>query len=303
MNFYREQIVLLLLLFLSSSLIGQAYLNETAVWNQTSSYNGSQLSTLTHSHIQIVNDTLISDTSYFVLWRNDTTIRNTYTTDSLGNQVTIKDTLTDLKSWLLLRESNHKWYARINGNDQWIYSFSFQPTVVIDSIVNTNGCTQNEEIMVEDVDVVCLGNIARKRARLTPANYPGANALIEGVGPSTGLLTPICRNGCPECNYYLNSFVMNGDTLYKGDCDLNLLTEKVKPTAILNMMQTQDGILIRPPVAGKIGIYTLLGNLIFEQYVLESSSVTVPDNILPKGILVVRLHAEGQLFTTKFLSK
>ncbi|MCU0442093.1 MAG: hypothetical protein MUE96_06820 [Bacteroidia bacterium] len=278
-------------LLLTKLLVAQHYLDTSAHWYQKAYYSGSQLSTRTHSHIWVQNDTTVMNTTYQVLWRRDSTFRTQYELDSNGQRIGIIDTIVNNQPWKLIREDGYKWYLWESGSEKVLYVFKAEKDTLVSSLIWSSGCLDAQGVYIDDVDSVCIGQSVRKRWWFSPVSFQGASSLIEGVGPNTGLLTPVCRNGCPECSYQLDLFTLNGDTIYKGNCDKVASTVTVPNKLKFQIVYKNDEIEIMNTQASTVYIYDLAGNLRSEWFTHKTSNCVIPYHQLPIGIFIVKIEA------------
>ncbi len=280
----------------------QNYLNETARWKQSFHYNGATNSTSCISERYFNGDTLIEGKKYFLLFYNDECIFTSYTFDSLGNPIIVKDTTNTSSFITLIREENKRIYTRaFLEEDVLRYNFDVPDNSPIDSMVKFNACGFTNSVQILNHDTVCIGNIKRKRWTVSMSPYPLAQRIIEGVGPSSGFLAPICRNGCPECSYLLLSFSLNGDTLYKGNCLstgftlLNDLEVKLYPNPFNEQINITVGKLVQ--------YYTIedLNGLEIDKEKVNSTNFNVENKNLSTGLYILKLYFDDGVSVKKIV--
>jgi hypothetical protein len=292
---------IMLLLIIGGTASAQNYLNLTARWKQSFSYNGISNSTFCISERYFDRDTIINGKVYYLLFYTDECILSTRTFDSLGNPIVTRDT-TNLTSFIcFVREENKKIYLRdFVDNEELRYDFGVPDNSPIDSIVKLAGCS-NSFVQILTHDTVCIGNEKRKSWQVSMSQFPLAQRIIEGVGPSSGFLAPICRNGCPECGYNLLSFTLNGDTLYKGNCTSTGLHEIVKaevsiyPNPCIDYLNIQsDETIHRYSISNVNGV-----ELANEQ--IEEKNFKIDNTSLNNGVYILKLYFDDAILVRKFL--
>lgn len=304
LNCTLKGIFLFIVIFITMFSVSQAqpYLNETARWKQSFNYNGMTNSTQCISNRYFNGDTLIAGKNYYLLFYSDRCIRTTRTFDSLGNPIITYDT-TDVTSFLgYIREENKKIYFRdINDTEVIKYNFNAKENAIIDSMVHTPGCGFPSSAYILTADSVCLGNNIRKRWKVSMSLYPLANYIIEGIGPSSGFLSPVCRNGCPECGYQLLSFTMNGDTLYKGNCmATGIQLDEEEKFSIYPNPTTSSIIVEASSSIEQIEVFNVLGKKMGE--VLPNASKYELTELLPsEGIYLLRIKINGTFSVYRIL--
>jgi len=288
----------LLLLVFAVNTYGQTYLNESARWTQTFYYSGFTNSTNCNITLFFDGDSVVNGKSYWKLYDSSTCYLITTQYDSLGEQIQTIDTSESYLLRAMLREENRKVY-RLNtdGTEYWFYNFYQPDYALIDSVAQYNSCTGGSVNMLIE-DTVCIGNIGRKRWRVSMSQYPLAQYFIEGVGPSSGFLAPVCRNGCPECGYTLNSFVLNGDTLYQGTCSIVADVKEIEKKIVL--IQSPESLTFEGGNLEQISIYNLNLQLVAEQK-YSANKMTFDISTYQNGVYLFSGIFEGKRINGKFL--
>ncbi len=303
-----KAVLLFVVIFVAmfSDVYAQNFLNQTARWKQRFSYYGMTNSTTCISERHFNGDTTIAGKQYFLLFYSDHCIRTIRTFDSLGNPIVTYDT-TDATSFLgFMREENKKIYIRdVLDNEYLQYNFNISENTYVDSIVHNSSCGPLNSVRVLSSDTVCVGNSIRKRWRVSMSTYPLAFYIIEGIGPSSGFLSPVCRNGCPECGYQLLSFSLNGDTLYNANC-LKLGVEnderkdsqsEIFPNPFSNKLSIKSSEVIE-----SIEIKSILGQTIFST-AINSMTTEMETNELPEGIYLLKLKINGKFIVRRIVKQ
>lgn len=280
----------------------QNYLNETARWKQSFYYNGMTNSTYCISDRFFNGDTLIEGKNYFLLFQNEECIFTKYTFDSLGNPIITKDTTNNTIFITFIREENKRIYTRTLSDAEVVrYNFDVPDNSPIDSVVKINGCVSTGSVSILNHDTVCIGNIKRKQWTVSMSQYPLAQKIIEGVGPSSGFLAPVCRNGCPECGYSLLSFTLNGDTLYKGICiSTGYNTNKLAELTLYPNPFTESLTLKASTIIHHYTIENLNGTLLMEDMVGKENFVVENIN-LNSGLYILKLYFDDEVLVRKIL--
>jgi Secretion system C-terminal sorting domain len=302
-NWKSYALFILFIFVLSFSATSQNYLNETARWKQSFNYNGISTSTSCISERYFNGDTIIDGKKYYLLFYTDVCILNTRTFDSLGNPIIVSDTNNTTSFLTFIREENKRIYTRALLEDEFLrYNFDVPDNTPIDSVVKFTGCASSF-VQILKHDTVCIGNIKRKSWAVSMSQFPLAQRIIEGVGPSSGFLSPICRNGCPECGYSLLSFSLNGDTLYKGNCIASGLDQLQKTDIRIYPNPCTDYLSIEADVPVlKYTIYKADGTLLAQQDVdNQGKEWSIDCREFPQGLYILKLHFENDILVRKFL--
>jgi hypothetical protein len=219
--------------------------------------------------------------------------------DSLFQPYQLIDTSFTISFHSLIREADKKIYRRdASFNEYQQYNFGLPDMSPIDSVVSNSVCSLNS-VYILDHDTVCIGNIGRKRWRVSQSTFPLAYYIIEGVGPSSGFFAPVCRNGCPECGYTLQSFTLNGDTLYHGFCEI---TAGIKPIdQHVKFGQDQNSIWFEIEDDSHIELYDLLGERKISQELKKASRTSIPMVGFNNGIYLYRIVSGTQIMSGKIL--
>jgi hypothetical protein len=300
-------ITFLLLFFVQVfSLSAQNYLNQTARWEQ---YYNHYYFSVSQTHCDYIRyfdgDTLLNGQNYMILMSQESCQFLQQQVDSLGNtyyDTTFTDTLV-LKAFL--REANQRIYALFPGltTEYMLYRFDFPDTTRIDSLVFQNQCSPFSPVYALSHDTVCIGPIGRKRWQISYNTYYSATSYIEGVGPNTGILTPICRNGCPECSHGLVRFIMNGDTLYQGECSIppspSGFDERLQKLEIrLNPQPATDRVMIESPFENaNLVLYDLYGKRLVSVPAI-GRTFNMDTSVYPPGMYFIRL-SKGARYSSK----
>ena len=295
-----KRIILLAIIHLITKQIqSQNYLNETARWVQTYSWSGFTANTQCQYVYYFSGDSVLNDTTYMKLFQESLCYYTHTEYDSLWQPYQLIDTSFTTSFHSLIREAEKKIYRRnASYNEYQLYNFAVPDTSRIDSVVNGSTCSLNS-VYILDHDTVCIGSIGRKRWRVSQSSYPLAMYIIEGVGPSSGFLAPVCRNGCPECGYSLQSFTLNGDTLYQGICEISA---GIKPIdQHVKFGQNQNSLWFDMDDDSCIELYDLLGKRKISQVVKKASRTSISMVGLDTGIYLYRIVSGTQIMSGKIL--
>ncbi len=258
-------IILLVCLGMSMALRAQTYLNSTARWHQRYSWSGFSANTLCYSTFHITGDTLVNDTAYYKVFNTGFCVSGSLSYDTSGSAYWSYDTTQTSIFYTLLREQGRRFYKRQFSNpDELLYDFNLGAGGSVEQFTPYPSCGISPP-GYQLYDTVCIGSLWRKRWQVSFSQYPLANWLIEGVGPSSGFLSAICRNGCPECSYNLLSFTLNGDTLYQGDCLLNLSANQ--PESRVAWQHTNEQVRCESPLQGLVMCVSPLGQILAQRLV------------------------------------
>ena len=295
-----KRIILLVFIHLITKQIqSQNYLNETARWVQTYSWSGFTANTQCQYVYYFSGDSVLNDTTYMKLFQESLCYYTHTEYDSLWQPYQLIDTSFTTSFHSLIREAGKKIYRRnASFNEYQLYNFSLPDSSNINSVVNGSVCS-SDPVYILDHDTVCIGSIGRKRWRVSQSSYPLAMYIIEGVGPSSGFLAPVCRNGCPECGYSLQSFTLNGDTLYHGICEI---LAGIKPIdQHVKFGQNQNSLWFDMDDDSCIELYDLLGKRKISQVVKKASRTSISMMGLDNGIYLYRIVSGTQIMSGKIL--
>lgn len=303
-KFKLKSYVLFLLfnLVLLNLCFSQNYLNETARWKQSFYYNGASNASSCISDRYFKGDTIIEGKKYYLLFYNDECIFTTTTIDSLGNPIITRDTTNTSSFISFIREENKRIYTRaFLEEEQLRYNFDVPDNTSIDSMVKFNACLTSSAVKIQNHDTVCIGKIKRKRWTISMSLYPAAQSIIEGVGPNSGFLAPICRNGCPECSYSLLSFTLNGDTLFKGNCISTGYT--IKNEIVVSLYPNPFNEIVNIEAAKLINYYTiedLNGSILIRERV-DKENFNIENKNLSTGVYILKLYSDEGVLIRKIL--
>lgn len=281
--------ILILLVLQSIGMHSQNYLNETARWQQRYAWYGFQASNTCYNTYYINGDSLVNDTSYYKLFSAGHCINAHMEYDELGNGTMVEDTTYFDQLYILLREENRRFYKRQGSSlDQLLYNFDLASSGNTEEFNPYPSCGISPPSYTL-LDTVCIGDIARKRWSISFSQYQLASYIIEGVGASSGMLAPVCRNGCPECSYALLNFTLNGDTLYQGTCSMPLQVDELEEEKEVRWLQTNDEILCIPPTDGVLSLWTVDGRLVMKRKVVAQEAAGIQLHKHAAGNYVVHL--------------
>jgi len=295
----KRFIFLVIILLTAKQIQSQNYLNETARWVQTYSWSGFTANTQCTTTYYFSGDSVLNDTTYMKLFQESLCYYTHTEYDSLWQPYQLIDTSFTTSFHSLIREAEKKIYRRnASYNEYQLYNFALPDTSRIDSVVNGSTCSLNS-VYILDHDTVCIGSIGRKRWRVSQSSYPLAMYIIEGVGPSSGFLAPVCRNGCPECGYSLQSFTLNGDTLYQGICEISAGIKPINQD--IKFGQDQNSLWFDMEDDSCIELYDLLGKRKISHIVKKASRTSISMEGHETGIYLYRIVSGTQILSGKIL--
>lgn len=290
-----------LLIGLFLQLKAQNYFNETAEWKQHFYYQNSMSNTACNYRIYFDGDSIHNGSSYRKLFTESECILSQMQWDSLGNSFWVSDTTYSTYFTTLLRESDKKVFLIDGQGTEYLrYNFGKPNYTPIDSVDFSYSCGFETSVQIEQHDTVCIGPIGRKRWHVSWSQYPNASHFIEGVGPTSGFLAPVCRNGCPECGWGLDSFVLNGDTLYQGVCSIPAYTSEILHTEPV-IIQTREHIDIRYPDLQTMQFYSSSGKLAGAVQSNEKDRVVFDTTGLSAGIYIYFSRVKNSNIRGKFI--
>ncbi len=278
----------------------QDYLNETARWTQTYSHYSFDNFYNCNVVMYFDGDTTVNSLSYLKLYSINDCVYNQLMYDSLGEQYWDIDSTINTNFRGYIREQDQKVYMMdVNLIESFQYDFGQPDFTSVDSVAGYSGCWAGQAPLIMTHNTVCIGTIGRKRWSVSYTQYLKANYFIEGVGPSSGFLAPICGNGCPECGYSLSSFVLNGDTLYQGNCSIPAgITEPVQSEPLI--MQTSDALEIQYKDISRLDVFSANGSFVKSVQPMEKDRLVIDFNGLANGIYIYYGNNNGRLVKGKF---
>ena len=295
-----QRIILSIFMFFSLNLIAQNYLNPTARWVQTFYYSGFTSNTTCRSTLYFQGDTTVNNLLYYKLFDNSECIVTSTQYDSIGQPFQVVDTNISTLLRGFIREESRKIFMMDNsGNEVMRYNFGYPDFTSVDLVAPYGTCQPANSVSITTHDTVCIGNIGRKRWRVSLSQYPLAQYIIEGVGPSSGFLAPTCRNGCPECGYNLLNFVLNGDTLYQGTCSIPLAIAPENPE--VEIIQTQNELTVKSDGLIELEVFSINGSLLKRQSSQHNNQIDFSLSELPSGIYIYRGTSNSKPFQGKFV--
>ena len=295
----KRFILFVFILLASYQVQCQNYLNETARWVQTYSWSGFTANTQCTTTYYFSGDSVLNDTTYMKLFKETLCYFTQTQYDSLFQPYHLIDTSFTISFHSLIREADKKIYRRdASYNEYQQYNFGLPDMSPIDSVVSNSVCSLNS-VYILDHDTVCIGNIGRKRWRVSQSMYPLAYYIIEGVGPSSGFMAPVCRNGCPECGYTLQSFTLNGDTLYHGNCEI---LAGIEPMNLdVKFGQAFNSVWFDIEDDSYLELYNLMGNRIMSQELTKSTRNSISMLGFDQGIYLFKIVSKAQVMSGRFL--
>ncbi len=293
----KHKLLILFICLSFASVKAQSYLNETARWNQVYTWSGFDAHTSCNDVYYIAGDSVINDTNYFKINLQSLCYYTHTVYDNMGNGEQVTDTnLTDELS-ILIREYNKQFIQRSAEQEYLLYNFDLIDSTAIENATPFPSCGLSGGVSLLNHDTVCIGSIGRKRWMISMSNYPLAYYFIEGVGPSSGFRSPICRNGCPECGYGLTSFVLNGDTLYQGNCSITGIEES-KDLSDFSFQYGMNNLSFQAKNLHWVELYSTAG---LRTHIIKANDgkVELPASSLVSGVYIYRAWVDGKMETGK----
>ncbi len=295
-----QRIILSIFISFSFNSFAQNYLNQTARWVQTFYYLGFTTNTTCRSTLYFQGDTTVNNLLYYKLFDNAECLVTTTQYDSLGEPFQVVDTnISTILRGYIREESRKVYLLDYNGNEAMRYNFGYPDFTSVDLVAPYGTCQPANSVSITTHDTVCIGNIGRKRWSVSMSQYPLAQYIIEGVGPSSGFLAPTCRNGCPECGYSLLNFVLNGDTLYQGTCSIPLAIASENPE--VEIIQTQNELTVKADGLIELDVFSINGSLLKHQSSQHNNQMNCSFSEFPSGIYLYRGNSNGKPFQGKFV--
>lgn len=289
------------LLLLSTLLSAQEYLNQTAIWNQQFTSTGPVTTQVVYTKNYMNGDSLYNGKLYYKVFAQILSIVTQKSTDSNGQTVFITDTFRSNQFSRMIREENKRFMQiGASGDERQLYDFNVNVGDLVSKAVS-NSCTPANQFMINKYDTVCIGNKARKRWWFSTVSYLSATALIEGVGPNTGIFYPICNTTCPECSFFLQSFILNGDTLYKGNCTGNVGIGERKTQEEVQLAMLDDAIQVSLTGKFDVALYHISGALVYQTKSVEDKHLIKYKGTFPAGVYLLQLHNGSNRYAKKVI--
>lgn len=289
------------LLVISISSWSQQYLNQTAVWNQQFTLEGPRTYQVTYTKYYMNGDSLYNGKLYYKVFAQTLTIVKQGKFDSIGQPIVVTDTFRSNQFSRMIREDNKRFMQIVaSGDERQLYDFNLNVGDLAGKAAS-HSCTPANEVVLNRYDTVCIGGKARKRWWLNMVPFLSATALIEGVGPNTGIFNPICNNTCPECSYFLQSFILNGDTLYKGSCSGAVGIIERKPQEEVQLAMLDDAIQISLTGNFNVDLYHISGALVYQAKAVEDKHLIKYKGTLPAGVYLLQLHHGNTRYAKKVI--
>ncbi len=285
-----------LLLFLILHFIpvkSQTFLNNTAVWCQSKYVNTPNLISEIKSRYVIIRDTTLFNKKYFIL--KEYYRFNRYNRiDSIGGDKWDTIIGQETYQYSFLREDSKRYYRLNSANiDMLVYDFNVKSGDRFENAVYAYGCDNEIGLFLDHQDSVCLGTKKLKSWKISERKFPSADYLIEGVGPNTGIFTPFCQNSCSNCTYDLHYFTINGDTLYKGNCNQTASILEPKKTPDFEYYYVNNAFQIDFKSNGTVKLYTLLGQQILSESITNGGKINFENHSLKTGIYLVEVETNS----------
>lgn len=279
----------------------QQYLNQTAVWNQTFSLSGPVTSQVSYIKYYITGDSTYQGKTYYKVFNEVITLITKKELDTIGQPVFVTDTFKVKELGKMLREENKQFITlESNGSEKVLYDFNVNVGDLVSKAVS-HSCTPTDQFVFNNYDTVCIGNKARKRWWFSMVSYLSATSLIEGVGPNTGIFNPICNTTCPECSFFLQSFILNGDTLYKGNCTGNVGIVERKTQEEVQLAMLDDAIQVSLTGNFDIALYQITGGLVYQVKAVENKHLIKYKGVFPAGVYLLQLNNGGIQYAKKVI--
>jgi len=293
---YMKKAIIIWLLFFPLIIEAQDYLNSTCTWKEF--FNEGFLGIVTEEYydISLAGDTTINNTTYHKVLKTGTRKTRNIFLDSIIEYRSISELLSPIRE-----ENGVFYYLKTFSNiEHVLHDFNLE----IGDTIKSNCSTPQ---IVEQIDTVWVGNIARKRFKIR-AN--GQFFLIEGVGSTQGLFQPTCMQNIHigrrlRCYGFEDQFI-EFDTL--AECNTIVSTEIVnlsnfKIDIYPNPFNDQISIdWIYPIQDAELRILDALGRLVYQNRQLTSPS-TIDTRHWTPGVYFYQLLEKGEIVKTGKLLK
>ncbi len=179
--------------------------------------------------------------------------------------------------------------------DTLLYDFNLS---VGDTLPST-WINYNPENYVTSIDSILIGSSYRKRFQLSSSASANEVTLIEGIGSSLGLLSPLTSNVNVSFHYnILNCVTINGLTIYPDTsaiCSLisevyenkNDLSFSVYPNPFMKELK----ILVNNYHVAEIILYDVTSRKLLQQAFI--TSITLNTELFPEGIYSYEIRTNG----------
>jgi len=253
------------------------------------------------------SDTIINSSSYHKLYFRGTysyhmitqpgcldgTVHYTYMSESLFACVR-QD--TGLKKVFL--------YDFSNNNDTLLYDFNL---TVGDTLPQTYINVAYPNVVVQAIDSIQLTDGFHKRFVLNTVSVNGPAAIIEGIGSTYGLLTPLLGQleGYDQLVCFSHDSVIYPDTSVS--CDLTVAIPEQNPEQLFslspNPFQNFINIKNNQQKDLSITIFSPIGEVVHKTTLLKDASVTINLSGLAAGIYLVTARSDNNFTARKIIKE
>jgi hypothetical protein len=285
----------LIILFLSTQLMGQPYLNETSRWKQYTRYGvyPPAIEFIEDVVIRLDGDTIIDSQLYFKVLKtgfDTTTYLQNEGPDTHGTIYEYMDPIREGDLGIYV-------YSLAQQKEYLLYDFSAN----LGDTLKSGNCKRDTVILI---DSVYLGDQPRKQFHLPSRYSVDISTLIEGIGSTFGFYWGVCNVITSPYVIRLQCFSQDGDFIQFDptyDCNNWLLSDEVipghafsiRPNPFIHEIEILFPDAFQQPVS--ITIVNLMGAVVFECQLSSVNSIehiALPD--LPAGMYVISVgHQDG----------
>lgn len=285
----------LIVLFISTQVVGQPYLNETSQWKQYYEYSvyPPGIRIVQDIVIQLDGDTMVGTTNYHRVLK--TGIATTYYVQS--GDTTYHGPIQEYMDPIREGEKSIYAYNRMTQKEYLLYDFGAE----VGDTLKSGNCKRDTVIRI---DTIYLGDKPRRRFHL-PSPFPGdVSTLVEGIGSTFGFYFGVCNVITTPAFLQLQCYSQDGDFIQFDstfDCSGLLLADEAvrEEDFAIHPNPFTDEIEIDFPDAFKqsvsISVVNLMGVVVFEKRLQSVNSIeriALPD--VPAGIYIVSIrHSQG----------
>jgi len=285
----------LIVLFISTQVVGQPYLNETSQWKQYYEYSvyPPGIRIIQDIVIQLDGDTMVGTTNYHRVLK--TGLATTYYVQS--GDTTYHGPIQEYMDPIREGEKSIYAYNRMTQKEYLLYDFGAE----VGDTLKSGNCKRDTVIRI---DTIYLGDKPRRRFHL-PSPFPGdISTLVEGIGSTFGFYFGVCNVITTPAFLQLQCYSQDGDVMSFDstyDCDGLILDDQTVEVDTWSVCPNPftDEIEVRFPEGlpqpSTISVVNMMGVSLYQQQVSSGDqAVHISLSNVPVGMYVVCMrHAKG----------
>ena len=288
LNNMKNIFYILILILFPTILGGQEYLNYSSSWKEYSvgCGGGNPYCTSNDFTISLIGDTIINNKTYYKTYMSGVRTTWDWTVDTLVEEIQISNLFEPI------REENGVFYRYKSFINDEVILHDFNLSIG-DTAVSTCSSPQ----IVETIDTIIIGNIARKRY-FFEGNI--VNHLIEGVGSTKGLFSTPCSaigiegGSILQCFFQDDQYLQLDTAIVCGNMtstlghDENFIQIEIYPNPVRNYLNLefknwQEGNV-------QLQIINLEGVVLYSNNDINPTELkTLNVGYLPNGLYIVKI--------------